>query len=271
VADGVYAFRHGGHKADERSDERSPFLPTGVRREVLLGPTDPRFRRVHLGAIGRQTVGPDLVAGQRGFHDRPLVIGRVVHDPIDAALAQASAQLRQEFGRHLLGEPGTQPRQHTSHRAHDGHIEQQLGGVARRRCVHGCRLAAQKPPQPRQDILSNLALVHGDRYAPELALLLHLLQHLGKRTLGLRLGADEPLARPPAPEAQPVQRAPGGRGGEGLAKGAFDEGRDHRPRPGAGLESFMARRPLDDGLQLHERCGSEPGTRLPTKPGVQPG
>jgi hypothetical protein len=48
----------------------------------------------------------------------------------------------------------------------------------------------------------------------------------------------------------------------------------HRCRACISIVSFLhvlARGPLDDGLQLRQLCGGEPGARLPTKHGVQPG
>jgi hypothetical protein len=48
----------------------------------------------------------------------------------------------------------------------------------------------------------------------------------------------------------------------------------HRCRACISVFSYLhvlARGPLDDGLQLRQLCGGEPGTRLPTKHGVQPG
>ena len=115
-------------------------------------------------------------------------------------------------------------------------------------------LAAQEPPPPEKGILPNLALVHIDGDTPQLALLLHLLQRLGERPLRRRLGPDEALARPLAPEAQPVQITPSGRRGDGLAQSALDEGRDAPPCPDAGLEPDLARGTLDDGLQLRQLC-----------------
>lgn len=84
--------------------------------------------------------------------------------------------------------------------------------------------------------------------------------------LGRQLASDKPLAA----EAQLAQIAPGGRGGDGPATGVLDEDHDALPRPGAGLQSCMARGSLDDGLQRRQLCGGQPGARLPTQPGMQP-
>jgi hypothetical protein len=85
------------------------------------------------------------------------------------------------------------------------------------------------------------------------------------------LATGQILARPLAPEAQSVQIAPGGGSGDGIAKGSGHEGRDALPRPGAGLEPDLAWGSLDDGLQLDQLGGSEPGARLSAKRGLQAG
>ena len=203
-------------------------------------------------------MGLDAVLDQGLLYARPMVMGGVIPDQIDPLPPQAPAQLGQEADGRLLTKPVAQHCDDSPTGSHDRHIEQQFGCFARRGRLDLCRLAAQEPPRAGQRILPDLPLVHIDRHTARLALLLHLLQGLGERPLRCWLGPDEPLARPLAPEAQPVPIAPSGRGGDGLAKGPFDEGCHNLSRPGAGLKPDLARGPLDSSLQLRQLWRGEP-------------
>ena len=216
-------------------------------------------------------MGLDAVLDQGLLYARPMVMGGVIPDQIDPLPPQAPAPLGQAADGRLLTQPVAQHRDDSPTRAHDRHRAQPFGGFARRGRLDRCRLAAQEPPQAGERIRPDLPLVHIDRHTVRLARLLHLLQGLGERPLSRWLGLDDALARPLAPEAQPVQIAPSGRGGDGFAKGPFDEGCHDLSRPGAGLTPDLARGPLDSRLQRRQLWRGEPGARLPTKRGVQPG